>query len=78
MADRTNKVAGSMRGAYYVDTACICCEACTSTAPHNFRMKDDGSSSIVFKQPENDTENEVCESAKNGCPADAIGNDGDM
>jgi len=77
MADRTSKVGGSISGRYYVDTTCISCEACTSTAPLHFRMKDDGSSSSVYKQPENESENEACEAAKNGCPVNAIGDDGD-
>jgi len=76
MADIKNRVKGNVSGRYYVDTSCICCEACTLTAPDNFRMKDDNSSSMVFKQPENSSENEACESAKNNCPVEAIGDDG--
>ncbi|NLG16663.1 MAG: ferredoxin [Fibrobacter sp.] len=76
MADIKNRVEGNVCGKYYVDTSCICCEACTSTAPGNFRMKDDGSSSMVFKQPDNDDESSACDDAKNGCPVEAIGDDG--
>lgn len=76
MADIKNMVKGNVRGKYYVDTSCICCEACTSTAPDNFRMKDDKSSSMVFKQPENSSENKACDNAKNNCPVEAIGDDG--
>lgn len=76
MADVTKKVAGNVDGAFYVDSSCIGCEACTTTAPGNFRMKDDGSSSMVFKQPENGSESLACTDAKNGCPVDAIGDNG--
>jgi len=77
MADKTDKVAGSISGTWYVAAACIGCEACAVTAPANFKMKDDGSSSCVYKQPENESENEACKAAKDGCPVDAIGDDGE-
>ncbi|NLE02422.1 MAG: ferredoxin [Fibrobacter sp.] len=78
MANKENRVAGNVAGKYYVDSSCIACEACTLTAPENFRMKDDGSSSMVFKQPENGSENQACDDAKNGCPVGAIGDDGNL
>jgi ferredoxin len=78
MADKNKKVTDSVVGKYYVDLTCICCEACTYTAPDNFRMKKDGSSSIVFKQPSDEKELYACIDAKNGCPVGAIGNDGDI
>lgn len=78
MADIQNRVEGNAAGKYYVDSSCIACEACTSTAPDNFRMKDDGTSSMVYRQPETNNEEQACEDAKNGCPVEAIGNDSDL
>lgn len=78
MADKNNKVTDSVSGKYYVDHTCISCEACTYTAPDNFRMTKDGSSSIVFKQPSSESELAACNDAKAGCPVGAIGDDGDI
>ena len=76
MADKSQKTEGNVPGPYYVDTECTACELCTDTAGDNFAMSDDGSSAYVKKQPENDEEKQNCESAKDDCPSDAIGNDG--
>ena len=46
------------------------------TAPANFTAEQDGGYSYVFKQPENDDELELCVEAMEGCPVEAIGNDG--
>jgi len=78
VADKNSKVSESVDGKYYVDQSCISCEACTYTAPDNFRMKKDGSSSMVFKQPSSESELASCNDAKNGCPVGAIGDDGDV
>lgn len=77
-AYRRIKITANEVGKFYVDYSCIACEICTSIAPDNFRMKDDGSSSLIYKQPENGTEDQACEEAKNSCPADAIGDDGEL
>jgi ferredoxin len=76
MADVNKKVAENVEGAFYVDDECIACQNCTNTAPENFKMTDNISNSFVFKQPESDTEKKDCEDAMDGCPAEAIGNDG--
>jgi len=38
---------------------------------------EDGGYSYVFKQPENGEERELCLEAMEGCPVEAIGDDGE-
>lgn len=77
MADHENRYDDNVNGAYYVDDQCIDCDLCRETAPANFTRNDDGGHSFLFKQPENDEEKELCEEALEGCPVEAIGNDGE-
>ncbi len=76
MADPTQKTSDNVPGKYYVDETCSGCQVCISSAPDNFKMDDDEEYAFVFKQPENDDETEACEEALDGCPEEAIGNDG--
>jgi len=62
MAILTDKWPGNIAGKYYVDQQCIDC--------------DEGGYSIVYKQPTTDKEVQECEEAREGCPVEAIGNDG--
>lgn len=77
MADRMDKVADNVPGKYYVDSSCIDCDVCRATAPSNFRANEDEGYSYVFKQPENEHEEEQCREAKEACPIEAIGDDGE-
>ena len=76
MADLANKYPENVAGTFYVDDQCIDCDLCRETAPANFTRNDDGGHSYVFKQPENDEEANLCKEAMEGCPVEAIGNDG--
>jgi len=76
MADAANKYAENVPGKFYVDDQCIDCDLCRETAPANFKRNDDGGHSFVYKQPENPEEGSVCKEAMEGCPVEAIGNDG--
>ena len=76
MADPDTKYADNVNGAYYVDDQCIDCDLCRETAPANFTRNEDAGYSYVFKQPENDDELEQCKEAMEGCPVEAIGDDG--
>jgi ferredoxin len=76
MADVANKYTDNITGTYYVDNQCIDCDLCRETAPDNFKRNDDGGYSFVYKQPENDTETARCKEAKEGCPVEAIGDNG--
>ncbi|MCH1507556.1 MAG: ferredoxin [Verrucomicrobiaceae bacterium] len=76
MADTENKQPESVVGKYYVDDQCIDCDLCRETAPANFTRQEDGGYSYVFKQPDNEEEEALCEEAMEGCPVEAIGEDG--
>jgi ferredoxin len=76
MADSAARNALNPTGAWYVDSGCIGCALCTSLAPSNFKMSDDGSTAYVFKQPSSAPESEACASALDDCPVQAIGKDG--
>jgi ferredoxin len=56
---------------------CIDCDLCRETAPANFRRSDDGGYSYVFKQPTTPEEEALCKEAMEGCPVEAIGNNGE-
>jgi ferredoxin len=76
MADVDDKVEGSTDGKYYVDSNCIDCDVCRTTAPNNFDANEDEGFSFVHKQPENEEEEEQCQEAMESCPVEAIGDDG--
>lgn len=76
MADNKDRLPQNAPGRWYVDSNCIDCDLCRETAPTVFRRDDDGGNSIVFHQPETDEELRLAEEARNGCPVEAIGNDG--
>jgi ferredoxin len=77
MADVANKYSDNIEGKFYVDDQCIDCDLCRETAPSNFKRNDDGGHSFVYKQPENEEEEAQCREAMEGCPVEAIGDDGE-
>jgi ferredoxin len=77
MADVANKYTHNVAGTFYVDDQCIDCDLCRETAPANFKRDDDGGHSFVYKQPESPDEEALCKEAMEGCPVEAIGNDGE-
>jgi ferredoxin len=76
MADLENKYEDNASGKFYVDDQCIDCDLCRETAPDNFTRQEDGGYSFVKKQPENEDEEALCKEAMEGCPVEAIGDDG--
>ena len=76
MADNTDKLEDNVPGKWYVDSNCIDCDLCRETAPDNFTRNEDSGYSYVYKQPEGDDERALCEEAMEGCPVEAIGDDG--
>ena len=76
MATKEDKYEDNASGKYYCDTECIDCDLCRETAPDNFTRNDDGGYSYLYKQPENEEEETLCQEALDGCPVEAIGNDG--
>ena len=77
MADIANKYPENITGKYYVDNQCIDCDLCRETAPSNYTRNDDGGYSYVFKQPSTPDEEAQCKEAMEGCPVEAIGNNGE-
>jgi ferredoxin len=76
MANKENKYADNVQGIFYVDTQCIDCDLCRQTAPQNFDRNANGGYSFVKKQPTTPEEEALCKEAMEGCPVEAIGNDG--
>ena len=77
MADKANKWESNVAGKFYVDQQCIDCDLCRETAPAFFARSDEGGYSYVQKQPETDADTALCMEALEGCPVEAIGNDGE-
>lgn len=76
MADIADKYEDNVTGKYYCDDQCIDCDLCRETAADNFKRNEDGGYSFVYKQPENEEEEALCQEAMEGCPVEAIGSDG--
>ena len=76
MAVFINRYSDNVPGKFYVDDQCIDCDLCRETAPDNFTRNEDGGYSYVFKQPVTPDEEALCKEAMEGCPVEAIGNDG--
>lgn len=77
MADKNDMWPENVAGKFYVDEQCIDCDLCRETAPDFFARSEDGGYSYVYKQPTTDEEIEQCMEALEGCPVEAIGEDGD-
>lgn len=77
MADKTRKYTDNAPGRFYVDETCIDCDACRQTAPDNYDRNEEGGYSYLSKQPETEAEVEACIDAMDGCPVEAIGDDGE-
>jgi len=76
MADPSNKLDDNVPGKFYVDAQCIDCDACREVAPDFFTRNDERGYSYVKRQPETPEAIEACLEALEGCPVEAIGNDG--
>lgn len=77
MANRDDKVPENTDGRYYVDTQCIDCNLCRDVAVANFAHQEEAGYAYVVKQPEGDEEESQCSEAKDSCPVEAIGDDGE-
>jgi len=77
MADKNDKWKENVPGKFYVDSQCIDCDLCREVAPDFFVRQDDGGYSFVKQQPSTPEEVALCEEAKEGCPVEAIGDDGE-
>jgi Ferredoxin len=77
MANKADKWANNAPGKFYVDQQCIDCDLCRETAPGFFTRHDEGGYSYVHKQPTTEEEVALCMEALEGCPVEAIGQDGE-
>lgn len=77
MASTSERLPQNALGRYYVDASCIDCDLCRNTAPEFFRRDDETGFSIVHRQPVTPEEIALAEEAREGCPSESIGNDGD-
>ena len=77
MANKAHRYPENPAGRYYVDDQCIDCDLCRQTAPKNFMRNAEKGYSYIFKTPETPEEEKQCLSAMQGCPVEAIGNDGE-
>ena len=78
MAEKDEKWPENVAGKFYVDEQCIDCDLCRETAPDFFTRNEDGGYSFVYKQPETEEDVEFCMEALEGCPVEAIGDDGQV
>jgi ferredoxin len=77
MATTTERLPQNIVGRYYVDSSCIDCDLCRTTAPAFFIRDDEIGFSIVYRQPVTPQELALAEEAREGCPTESIGNDGE-
>lgn len=76
MANKADRVPDNTLGKFFVDTQCIDCNLCRDTAPNNFKQNEEKGYSFVYKQPSTPEEEQQCQESMEGCPVEAIGNDG--
>ena len=55
---------------------CIDCDLCREVAPTIYKRNDEGGHSFVVKQPDGQVEEDMAKEALDGCPVEAIGDDG--
>jgi ferredoxin len=77
MAIPADRLPQNVPGRYYVDSQCIDCDLCRETAPTIFARHDETGFTYVHHQPTTPDEIALAEEAIQGCPVEAIGNDGD-
>ena len=77
MADSESRLPDNVPGKFYVDDQCIDCDACRETAPDFFTRNDDKGYSFVKRQPDTPEAVDLCMEALEGCPVEAIGEDGE-
>ena len=76
MAEIEDKYEDNVTGKFFVDEQCIDCDLCRVTAPASFTRNDYGGYSFVHIHPDNEEEEVQCREAMEGCPVEAIGDNG--
>lgn len=77
MAEFSERYPRNVPGKYYIDAQCTDCDLCWEGAPNNIARDDEHGYSYVFRQPSTPEEVAACEEGVQGCPTEAVGNDGD-
>lgn len=77
MANKHEKWPENVAGKFFVDEQCIDCDLCRETAPSFFTRNSNGGYSYVHTQPKTEDDIALCQEAMDGCPVEAIGNDGE-
>ena len=77
MANSQDKVPENVPVPYYNDISCIDCGMCPEIAPLIFKRQDDAGYSYVYRQPATPEEIALAEDARESCPTESIGRDGD-
>ena len=77
MANKNESWKTNAKGRFYVDQTCIACDACCTTAPSHFAMDENDGHAFLSKQPATPEEEMACKEAMEGCPVEAIGDDGE-
>ncbi|TGK01511.1 ferredoxin [Leptospira langatensis] len=77
MADKNDKVPENVPGKYYIDNSCVPCNDCLEEAPTLLKYTDDESKVYFHKQPASPEEVIAARKAKEICPVEAIGDDGE-
>ena len=76
MANPADRLPQNVPGNFFVDSQCIDCDLCRETAPTVFARHEESGYSYVHKQPETPEEVAMAQEALQGCPVEAIGNNG--
>ena len=76
MANIKDRLPENAPGPFYVTDLCVDCGMCPELAPTVFKRHDDKGYSIVYHQPGTEAERQAAIEAMQGCPTEAIGNDG--
>jgi ferredoxin len=75
-AEASDRHSDNVPGAWYVNTNCIICGMCPENAPEIFQESADRDHARVHHQPVTPEEVAIAVEAMEGCPTDAIRNDG--
>src|SRR5882724_2109830 len=74
MASIQKRLPENVPGDFYVDTTCIDCDACRQIAPETFR--EFGDYSVVYRQPETESQARLALMSLVACPTGSIGASG--
>ena len=77
MADTNDKNPRNIPGKYYTDHSCIDCDLCREIAPEIFKRDDEEGLTYVWHQPVTQEDFAQAELARDNCPTETIGNDGE-